>query len=162
MSWALQGLRYWSLWQAPGSWITTVLSRGTQESHYEIVRGILMRDSRQRPDRRDEAGSLDGFRSDGSNLGKAKSPTQITLLSLPHSPQRFWEVPRWPLASHEVTSVHGAFTVSSLTERRFIDRVVLCSEFSCTQRWQFALFLSRFHLLLMKHIARYKSIVTEN
>lgn len=126
-----------------------------------------MCDSRQQPDRRDEAGSLDGFGFDRSNLGKAKSPTQIILLSLTHSPHRFsfrsWEIPRWPLASHEVTSVHGAFTVSSVTERRrFIDHIVPCSEFSCAQRLQFALFLSRSHLLLMNRIARYKSTVTEN
>lgn len=126
-----------------------------------------MCDSRQQPDRRDEAGSHDGFRSDRSNLGKAKSPTQITRLSLTHSPHRFsfhsWEIPCWPLASHEVPSVRGAFTLSSLTERRrFIDHVVPGSEFSHAQRWQFALFLSRFHLLLMALIARYKSIVTEN
>lgn len=126
-----------------------------------------MHDSRQQPDRRDRAGSPDGCGSDRSNPGKAKSPTQIILLSFTHSPYRSsfhpWEIPPWPLASYEVTSDHGAFAVSSLTERRgFIDHVVPCSECSCAQRWQFALFLSHSRLLLMKHIVRYKSIVTEN
>lgn len=53
--------------------------------------------SRQYPDRRDEAGSLEGLGSDSRNLGKAKRPTQIILLSLTHSPYRFsfhsWEIP---------------------------------------------------------------------
>lgn len=103
----------------------------------------------------------------GVTLAKPRVPTQITRLSLTHSPHRLsfhsWEIPRWPLASHQVPSVHDAFTVSSLTERRiFIHHVVPCSEFSPAQRWQFALFWSRSHLLLMTLIARYKSIVTEN